>query len=120
MSTAFPEEFRQDVVAVARRREVPKAGERYCHRRAVLGFDAVSSLRWDGPPAAPAIDATSEEDYRAIEVLRVPEEAYEVGGDFGRSRLRRRRRMSSSLTDRRAKACARGRWSCSAFPGTPR
>ena len=66
------------------RYEAPKAGEQYCHRRGVLRFEGVSSLRWEGQGSVPAIDATGEQDYGSVDALRVADDAYTVEGDFGR------------------------------------
>jgi hypothetical protein len=63
--------------------EPPLAGEQYCHRRGVVRFNGVSSLRWEGQGAAPAIDATGERDHGSVDVLRATNDAYMVEGDFG-------------------------------------
>ena len=64
--------------------EAPKAGEQYCHRRGVVRFEGVSSLRWEGQGSVPAVDATGERDYGSVDALRVTDDAYMVEGDFGR------------------------------------
>ena len=66
------------------RYQAPSAGEQFCHRRGIVRFEGVSSLRWDGQGSVPAIDATGELDYGSIDSLRVIDDAYTVEGDFGR------------------------------------
>ncbi|GEL95834.1 hypothetical protein [Cellulomonas composti] len=66
------------------RYEAPKVGEQYCHRRGVLRFEGVSSLRWEGQGSVPATDATGEQDYGSVDALRVTDDVYTVEGDFGR------------------------------------
>jgi hypothetical protein len=63
----------------------PAVGEQYCHRRGVVRFEGVSSLRWEGQGAVPATDATGERDYGSVDALRATDDAsYLVEGDFGR------------------------------------
>jgi hypothetical protein len=64
--------------------EPPKTGEQYCHRRGVVRFQGVSSLRWEGQGSVPAVDATGERDYGSVDALRMTDDAYVVEGDFGR------------------------------------
>lgn len=64
--------------------EPPKAGEQYCHRRGVVRFDGVSSLRWEGQGSVPAVDLTGEQDYGSVDSLWTTDGSYVVEGDFGR------------------------------------
>lgn len=63
--------------------EPPLVSEQHCHRRGVVRFNGVSSLRWEGQAAPPATDATGERDYGSVDVLRATDDAYIVEGDFG-------------------------------------
>lgn len=64
--------------------EAPKAGEQYCHRRGVIRFEDVSSLRWEGRGLVPATDATGERDYGTVDALSVNDDIYMIEGDFRR------------------------------------
>lgn len=64
--------------------EPPRPGEQYCYRRGVLRFERVSTLTWEGQGAAPAVDASGEEDYGSIDSLAGTDGGYLIEGDFGR------------------------------------
>jgi hypothetical protein len=63
----------------------PRPGEQYCYLRGQIRFEGVSSVRWTGQGVVkPAVDATGEVDYGAIDAFDAFDTHCELEGDFGR------------------------------------
>jgi hypothetical protein len=79
-------EFDMDLVLTAEhpRYTPPPPSETFCFRRALITFDTVESLVWDGQGGLPATDSTGEKDYGNIDTFTWVGNRYQLVGDWGR------------------------------------
>lgn len=61
----------------------PLSGEQYCYRRGRIRFERVTAMSWTRGRAAPATDATGEQDLGSFDEFEVADEVYTIAGDFG-------------------------------------
>lgn len=82
MPKAFPEEFRRDVVAVARRREARRYRRRLTKRLTGSGCSAPrTEVAWQGPPTvASSPSATNDGRRPAFSVLTIGGQTVPVSG----------------------------------------
>jgi hypothetical protein len=67
----------------------PNAGEQYCYRTGTIRFEKVEALNWTRQLVVkPAVDATGERDFGAIDVFGIEQGVYVLEGDFGRLEIR--------------------------------
>jgi hypothetical protein len=65
----------------------PRQGDQIYGRVGLIRFTSVSSLDWSGQGNPPAIDASGERDWGAIDSFTWDAATYELTGDFGRIRV---------------------------------
>ena len=61
----------------------PEPGKQYCSKTGELRFERVTTLSWVDQTALPAVDASGDVDYGAIDTLARRGNRYELTGDFG-------------------------------------
>lgn len=64
--------------------EVPKQGEQYCYRRALLSFLDVGSCEWLDRKLVAFLDGSGEVDHGNIDVFIKNDDCYMLSGDWGR------------------------------------